>query len=66
MTFRVLKSFADMKDKFLPAEWPQLPRYDHTRSPGDANDRMAGNHFSQPLPSIITLTAGQKALLAHL
>jgi len=61
MTFNP-ESFADMKDKFFLLNGRSYP---DTITPGPLTTQTAdgSNHFSQPLPSIITLTAGQKALL---
>jgi len=61
MTFNP-ESFADMKDKFFLLNGRSYP---DTITPGPLATQTTdgSNHFSQPLPSIITLTAGQKALL---
>ncbi len=61
MTFNP-ESFADMKDKFFLLNGRSYP---DTITPGPLTTQTTdgSNHFSQPLPSIITLTAGQKALL---
>jgi len=61
MTFNP-EGFADMKDKFFLLNGRSYP---DTITPGPLATQTTdgSNHFSQPLPSIITLTAGQKALL---
>jgi len=64
MTFNP-ESFADMKDKFFLLNGRSYP---DTITPGPLATQTTdgSNHFSQPLPSIITLTAGQKGPAAHL
>jgi FtsP/CotA-like multicopper oxidase with cupredoxin domain len=61
MTFNP-EGFADMKDKYFLLNGRSYP---DTVTPGPlesmSSDGLA--HFSQPLPSIINITAGQKALL---
>ena len=61
MTFNP-ESFADMKDKYFLLNGRSYP---DTITPGPMQTQTTDGsmHFSQPLPSIITLTAGQKALL---
>src|SRR5467141_2279606 len=61
MTFNP-DSFADMKDKFFLLNGRSYP---DTITPGPLTTQTTdgSNHFSQPLPSTIILTAGQKALL---
>jgi FtsP/CotA-like multicopper oxidase with cupredoxin domain len=61
MTFNP-ESFADMKDKFFLLNGRSYP---DTVTPGPLETQTTdgSKHFSQPLPSIITLNAGQKALL---
>ena len=61
MTFNP-EGFADMKDKYFLLNGRSYP---DTVMPGPLETQSADgvNHFSQPLPSIITLHPGQKALL---
>jgi len=61
MTFNP-EGFADMKDKYFLLNGRSYP---DTVTPGPLETQSADtvNHFSQPLHSIITLKAGQKALL---
>jgi hypothetical protein len=61
MTFNP-EGFADMKDKYFLLNGRSYP---DTVTPGPLETQSADgvNHFSQPLPSIINLTQGQKALL---
>ncbi len=62
MTFNP-EGFADMKDKYFLLNGRSYP---DTVTPGplaDADRPMASMHFSQPLPSIINIPAGKKALL---
>jgi len=61
MTFNP-EGFADMKDKYFLLNGRSYP---DTVSMGAMQTQSADgvNHFSQPLPSIINITAGQKALL---
>jgi FtsP/CotA-like multicopper oxidase with cupredoxin domain len=61
MTFNP-EDFADMKDKYFLLNGRSYP---DTVSAGPLATETADgkNHFSQPLPSIISMTSGQKALL---
>ncbi len=61
MTFNP-EGFADMKDKYFLLNGRSYP---DTVTPGSLQTASADgvNHFSQPLPSIINIRAGQKALL---
>jgi Putative multicopper oxidases len=61
MTFNP-EGFTDMKDKYFLLNGRSYP---DTVTPGALQTVSAdgASHFSQPLPTIITLTAGQKALL---
>jgi len=61
MTFNP-EGFADMKDKYFLLNGRSYP---DTVTPGPLETVSADgtNHFSQPLSSIINMTAGQKALL---
>src|SRR6202521_4332305 len=61
MTFNP-EGFADMKDKYFLLNGRSYP---DTVTPGPLQTRSADgvNHFSQPLPAIINITAGQRALL---
>jgi hypothetical protein len=61
MTFNP-EGFADMKDKYFLLNGRSYPDTVHT---GALQTQSADGtpHFSQPLPSIINITAGQKALL---
>ena len=61
MTFNP-EGFTDMKDKYFLLNGRSYP---DTVTPGPlATQTVDGQmHFSQPLPSIINITAGQKALL---
>jgi FtsP/CotA-like multicopper oxidase with cupredoxin domain len=61
MTFNP-EGFADMKDKYFLLNGRSYP---DTVTPGPLYTMSSdgSNHFSQPLPSIISLTQGQKALL---
>jgi len=61
MTFNP-ESFAGHEGQVLPAEWRSYPDT-ITPVPWRTQTTDGSNHFSQPLPSIITLTAGQKGLL---
>ena len=61
MTFNP-ESFADMKDKYFLLNGRSYPDT-VTAGPLHTQTTDGSNHFSQPLPSIITLNAGQKALL---
>jgi FtsP/CotA-like multicopper oxidase with cupredoxin domain len=61
MTFNP-EQFVDMKDKYFLLNGRSYP---DTVTPGplETESTDGKNHFSQPLPSIINITAGQKALL---
>ena len=61
MTFNP-EGFADMKDKYFLLNGRSYP---DTVSAGPLQTQAADgvNHFSQPLPAIINITAGQRALL---
>jgi FtsP/CotA-like multicopper oxidase with cupredoxin domain len=61
MTFNP-EGFADMKDKYFLLNGRSYP---DTVSAGPLQTASADgvNHFSQPLPAIINITAGQRALL---
>src|SRR6266576_3391871 len=61
MTFNP-EGFADMKDKYFLLNGRSYP---DTITTGAIETQSADgvNHFSQPLPAIISITAGQKALL---
>jgi hypothetical protein len=61
MTFNP-EQFVDMKDKYFLLNGRSYP---DTVTPGPLQTLSTDgkNHFSQPLPSIITMTSGQKALL---
>jgi len=61
MTFNP-EGFADMKDKYFLLNGRSYP---DTVTPGPLSTVSADGvgHFSQPMPSIINITAGQKALL---
>src|SRR5467141_3062470 len=61
MTFNP-EGFADMKDKYFMLNGRSYP---DTVSAGPLQTQSADgvNHFSQPLPAIINITAGQRALL---
>jgi len=61
MTFNP-EGFADMKDKYFLLNGRSYP---DTVSPGPLQTQSADgvNHFSQPLPAIINIPAGQRALL---
>jgi hypothetical protein len=61
MTFNP-EGFADMKDKYFLLNGRSYP---DTVTPGPLQTVSSdgSNHFSQPLPAIITITAGQRALL---
>jgi FtsP/CotA-like multicopper oxidase with cupredoxin domain len=61
MTFNP-EGFTDMKDKYFLLNGRSYP---DTVTPGSLQTVSADGvgHFSQPLPSIINITAGQKALL---
>jgi FtsP/CotA-like multicopper oxidase with cupredoxin domain len=61
MTFNA-ESFADMKDKYFLLNGRSYP---DTITPGPIETPSADGvrHYAQPLPSIINITSGQKALL---
>jgi hypothetical protein len=61
MTFNP-EGFADMKDKYFLLNGRSYP---DTVQPGPLSTESSDgrHHFSQPLPSIINMTQGQKALL---
>jgi FtsP/CotA-like multicopper oxidase with cupredoxin domain len=61
MTFNP-EGFTDMKDKYFLLNGRSYP---DTVTPGPMQTQSTdgANHFSQPLPSIINITHGQKALL---
>ncbi len=61
MTFNP-EGFADMKDKYFLLNGRSYPDT-VTAGPMQTQSADGASHFSQPLPSIITLKAGQKALL---
>jgi hypothetical protein len=61
MTFNP-EGFADMKDKYFLLNGRSYPDT-VTTGPLQTQSADGVNHFSQPLPSIIILTQGQKALL---
>jgi len=61
MTFNP-EGFADMKDKYFLLNGRSYP---DTVTPGPLETQSADgvNHYAQPLPAIINITAGQRALL---
>jgi FtsP/CotA-like multicopper oxidase with cupredoxin domain len=61
MTFNP-EGFADMKDKYFLLNGRSYPDT-VTTGPLETQSADGVNHFSQPLPAIINLTHGQKALL---
>jgi hypothetical protein len=61
MTFNP-EGFADMKDKFFLLNGRSYPDTVHD-GPMETVSADSVNHYSQPLSSIINITAGQKALL---
>jgi FtsP/CotA-like multicopper oxidase with cupredoxin domain len=61
MTFNP-EGFADMKDKYFLLNGRSYPDT-VTTGPLQTQSSDGVNHFSQPLPAIINITAGQKALL---
>ncbi len=61
MTFNP-EGFADMKDKYFLLNGRSYPDT-VTAGPLQTQSADGVNHFSQPLPSIITMTQGQRALL---
>ena len=61
MTFNP-EGFADMKDKYFLLNGRSYPDT-VTAGPLETMSADGQEHFAQPLPSIISITAGQKALL---
>ena len=61
MTFNP-EGFSDMKDKYFLLNGRSYPDT-VTTGPLETMSADGKNHFSQPLPAIITIKAGQKALL---
>ena len=61
MTFNP-EGFADMKDKYFLLNGRSYPDT-VTTGPMKTESTDGSNHFSQPLPSIINIPAGKKALL---
>jgi FtsP/CotA-like multicopper oxidase with cupredoxin domain len=61
MTFNP-EGFTDMKDKYFLLNGRSYPDT-VTTGPMQTQSTDGANHFSQPLPSIINIKAGQKALL---
>jgi FtsP/CotA-like multicopper oxidase with cupredoxin domain len=61
MTFNP-EGFTDMKDKYFLLNGRSYPDTVNP-APLETQSTDGVNHFSQPLPSVITLTQGQKALL---
>ncbi|KAA6458010.1 multicopper oxidase family protein [Acidobacteria bacterium AB60] len=61
MTFNP-EGFADMKDKYFLLNGRSYPDTIHD-GPMQTQSADGASHFSQPLPAVITLKAGQKALL---
>jgi len=61
MTFNP-EGFVDMKDKYFLLNGRSYPDT-VTTGPLQTQSADGVNHFSQPLPSIINITAGQRALL---
>src|SRR5215472_2024061 len=61
MTFNP-EEFADMKDKYFLLNGRSYP-YNVTPGPLQTVSSDGANHFSQPLPSIINIPSGGKALL---
>jgi len=61
MTFNP-EGFADMKDKYFLLNGRSYPDT-VTAGPMETQSTDGANHYSQPLPSIINIPAGQKALL---
>lgn len=61
MTFNP-EGFSDMKDKYFLLNGRSYP---DTVTPGPIETQTTdgSNHFAQPLPAIITMTSGQRALL---
>jgi len=63
MTFNP-EGFADMKDKYFLLNGRSYPH--RHAGPLQTSRRMASNHYSQPLPTIINITAGSKGAAAHI
>jgi hypothetical protein len=61
MTFNS-EGFADMKDKYFLLNGRSYPDT-VTAGPMQTQSSDGVNHFSQPLPAIVTIKAGQRALL---
>ncbi len=61
MTFNP-EAFVDMKDKYFLLNGRSYPDT-VTAGPMETQTSDGRNHYSQPLPSIISMTQGQKALL---
>jgi FtsP/CotA-like multicopper oxidase with cupredoxin domain len=61
MTFNP-EEFADMKDKYFLLNGRSYPDT-ITAGPMQTESTDGANHYSQPLPSIINITAGQRVLL---
>jgi FtsP/CotA-like multicopper oxidase with cupredoxin domain len=61
MTFNP-EEFTDMKDKYFLLNGRSYPDT-VTAGPLETQTTDGANHFAQPLPSIITIPAGQRALL---
>ncbi|HYL00402.1 MAG TPA: multicopper oxidase domain-containing protein [Steroidobacteraceae bacterium] len=61
MTFNP-EGFADMKDKYFLLNGRSYPDT-VTAGPLQTQSADGVNHFSQPLPAVVTMTAGQRALL---
>jgi FtsP/CotA-like multicopper oxidase with cupredoxin domain len=61
MTFNP-EAFTDMKDKYFLLNGRSYPDTVHP-GPMETQTTDGSNHFSQPLPSIINIPAGKKALL---
>jgi hypothetical protein len=61
MTFNP-EGFADMKDKYFLLNGRSYPDT-VTQGPLETQSADGVNHFSQPLPTIIDIPAGQRALL---
>ena len=65
MTFNP-EGFADMKDKYFLLNGRSYPDTAHRRPAADAVAATARMHFSQPLPPIINIPAGEQGAAAHL
>jgi FtsP/CotA-like multicopper oxidase with cupredoxin domain len=61
MTFNP-EGFADMKDKYFLLNGRSYPDTVH-EGPLETQSADGANHFSQPLPAIINIPAGKRALL---